>query len=137
MKRSNSKTVSSPVKTPRNASKRPKVVVCSSSEGEDDDGDEDFEMKEAEEHESSDESEADENASDCEVVESPESTPQSTPKRGGKKKISVLNTGIRFLRLSVIALKKSDFCGKYIIKFEKKTKNFNFPENRKKKFEKI
>lgn len=88
LKRSNSKTVSSPVKTPRNASKRPKVVVCSSSEGEDDDGDEDFEMKEAEEHESSDESEADENASDCEVVESPESTPQSTPKRGGKKKIS-------------------------------------------------
>ncbi|CAL2029489.1 unnamed protein product [Caenorhabditis brenneri] len=84
LKRSNSKTVNSPVKVARNTPKRARVVVSSSSEGEDDSKDEDFEMKDAEAvHESSEESDVDENVSDdCEVTY--DSTPQTTPKRAKK-----------------------------------------------------
>lgn len=84
LKRTNSQTVNSPAKKVRNTPKRARVVVSSSSEGEDDSKDEDFEMKDAEaKHESSDETDVDENASDdCEVTY--DSTPQTTPKRSKK-----------------------------------------------------
>lgn len=90
LKRSNSKTVSSPVKVARNSSKRARVVVSSSSEGEDDSKDEDFEMKDAE-AESSEDSDVDENASDeCEVTY--DSTPQTTPKRAKKMTKTLTDT---------------------------------------------
>ncbi|UMM11043.1 hypothetical protein L5515_000522 [Caenorhabditis briggsae] len=103
LKRTNSQTVSSPVKTPRTATKRARVVL-SSSEGEDDD-DEDFEMKDAEAaQESSEESEGDENASDdCEVTyeSTPQTTPKNTPKRT-KKLTKVLSETPKSVKSSAI-----------------------------------
>uniref|UniRef100_A0A1I7TKI2 DNA ligase 1-like n=1 Tax=Caenorhabditis tropicalis TaxID=1561998 RepID=A0A1I7TKI2_9PELO len=88
LKRTNSQTVSTPTKAVKNTPKRARVVVSSSSEGEDDSKDEDFKMKEDEaSHESSEESDVDENASDdCEVTyeSTPQSTPKNTPKRSKK-----------------------------------------------------
>ncbi|KAF1770295.1 hypothetical protein GCK72_002113 [Caenorhabditis remanei] len=96
LKRTNSQTVSSPVKIIKNTPKRARVVVSSSSEGEDDDKDEDFEMNEDEAaNESTDGSEVDENASDdCEVTyeSTPQTTPKNTPKRAKKMTKRLVDT---------------------------------------------